>query len=878
MFRFFLKNKLPGIMGVIFLLFVFFSFNTSLAVATGYDVNSGSSDATAWGGAAGNIQNRTALGNDDPRNIVANIVNISLGFLGILAILIIMYAGFLWMMSGGNIDKINKAKRILIGGFIGLVIVLSSFAIASFVLDAIFRATTDGSASGGTGGLAGPIGGGGSGGGSGGSGNLTLPCSSTSGSCTASDALCAPLGALWTCNPTSCLCEVTNMGSCYNPFADVCNYPCSAGLSCLGASGCEDNLPVGGCGLGDTSCYCCCDPANDQCSSIYPTLYCSPDIAPCDSASNSRGMCCGCTADAECGGAPNACGDDTCCHPRPRVVDVPLDGEMDVCTNALISIQFDQPIKSASLINNILIIGEYNGVACPSNTNLIDPRDPSIPLPFSSGTNYCAVSGSARTRNESGNYYVDFIANNFLDIATNYYIIVRGDQNINNDINEGIQNYWGISMDGSNLSVFTTIDDSSGAGGICAIDKVSLAPVSYLFRTSQDSVREDDTDADSPTFDTAVDRDKLFVAQALSPSNQILAPIFGYQWDWNFLNSAGSVVSLDLSVPNLKNGTAMIEAVAGVTDGRSIITATIDMSAYASTNTSNDGDGKFDSSNIYVFICNNPWPPVNESAIPPALMWAPWEPATNSYHYDIYYCRDVAGGGTANDLPAFDSTGVSSPPTPDILQQVYFSYQTPPPPGVIINITSAAPNILFQDGGAVTIDWSGAPIGYTGAPIAGYKIYWGENSGDYLNSIDVGLPSTLTYDISGLVNERTYYFSVTAYTDDRAESSFYQEVSVVPHDEFAPTIAPTFVSSDIVVRATEVELFWDEVDDADSYEISYGLQAGPPYGVEINVDKDTGVIITNLSSNTQYYFGLRALDAAGNASPYSVFASSTLAL
>src|SRR3989338_7576776 len=45
--------------------------------------------------------------NNDPRVIVAQIIREVLGFLGILAVIIILYAGFKWMTSGGSEDKIT---------------------------------------------------------------------------------------------------------------------------------------------------------------------------------------------------------------------------------------------------------------------------------------------------------------------------------------------------------------------------------------------------------------------------------------------------------------------------------------------------------------------------------------------------------------------------------------------------------------------------------------------------------------------------------------------------------------------------------------------------------------------------------------------------
>ena len=80
----------------------------------------------------------------DIRIIIARIIRIALGFLGIIAVGLVMYAGFLWMTSGGNEEKIEQAKKILQNAVIGLIIILISFAIVSFILNLLIGATTGG--------------------------------------------------------------------------------------------------------------------------------------------------------------------------------------------------------------------------------------------------------------------------------------------------------------------------------------------------------------------------------------------------------------------------------------------------------------------------------------------------------------------------------------------------------------------------------------------------------------------------------------------------------------------------------------------------------------------------------------------------------------
>ncbi len=93
----------------------------------------------------------------DIRVTIVKIIRIAIGFLGIIAVGLIMYAGWIWMTSEGNEEKIEQAKKILTNAIIGLIIIISSFAIVSFILNQLTGAvgnnvnlaTTGGGAGGG---------------------------------------------------------------------------------------------------------------------------------------------------------------------------------------------------------------------------------------------------------------------------------------------------------------------------------------------------------------------------------------------------------------------------------------------------------------------------------------------------------------------------------------------------------------------------------------------------------------------------------------------------------------------------------------------------------------------------------------------------------
>ena len=73
-------------------------------------------------------------GTQDIRITIARIIRAGLGLLGTVALLIILYAGFIWMTAAGEVEKIDRAKKILSSAVIGLIIIMSAFAITSFII------------------------------------------------------------------------------------------------------------------------------------------------------------------------------------------------------------------------------------------------------------------------------------------------------------------------------------------------------------------------------------------------------------------------------------------------------------------------------------------------------------------------------------------------------------------------------------------------------------------------------------------------------------------------------------------------------------------------------------------------------------------------
>ena len=84
----------------------------------------------------------TGLGQQDLKATVGSIIKAALGFLGVVAIVIVLIGGFKYMVAGGSDEKVGDAKKWIISGIIGLAIILSAYAITSFVVDSLLTATT----------------------------------------------------------------------------------------------------------------------------------------------------------------------------------------------------------------------------------------------------------------------------------------------------------------------------------------------------------------------------------------------------------------------------------------------------------------------------------------------------------------------------------------------------------------------------------------------------------------------------------------------------------------------------------------------------------------------------------------------------------------
>jgi cbb3-type cytochrome oxidase subunit 3 len=105
----------------VFVLGVFAFFSPVLAAGYGLDETK----------SVGNVG--SAMINQTPQQIVGTVVGAILSLLGVIFFLLIFYGGIRWMLAQGNEAEVEKAKQVIVAAVIGLVIVLSAYAITYFI-------------------------------------------------------------------------------------------------------------------------------------------------------------------------------------------------------------------------------------------------------------------------------------------------------------------------------------------------------------------------------------------------------------------------------------------------------------------------------------------------------------------------------------------------------------------------------------------------------------------------------------------------------------------------------------------------------------------------------------------------------------------------
>ena len=76
-------------------------------------------------------------GEADAENVVKNVLNTVFVWTGIIAVIVIIIGGILYIIAQGDPGKITRAKNTILYAVIGLIVSLLAFAIVNFVLNRV---------------------------------------------------------------------------------------------------------------------------------------------------------------------------------------------------------------------------------------------------------------------------------------------------------------------------------------------------------------------------------------------------------------------------------------------------------------------------------------------------------------------------------------------------------------------------------------------------------------------------------------------------------------------------------------------------------------------------------------------------------------------
>ena len=74
--------------------------------------------------------------------LIGDIIKGALGLVGVTFLVLMVYAGYMWMIARGDESAVEKAKDTITRAIIGIVIVIAAYAITSFVINAFVPSAT----------------------------------------------------------------------------------------------------------------------------------------------------------------------------------------------------------------------------------------------------------------------------------------------------------------------------------------------------------------------------------------------------------------------------------------------------------------------------------------------------------------------------------------------------------------------------------------------------------------------------------------------------------------------------------------------------------------------------------------------------------------
>ena len=80
---------------------------------------------------------REQLFSDKLASALGSVIGSFLAFLGVIFLVLMIAGGFIWMTASGDESKVTKARNMIVAAVIGLIIVLSAYAITAYLGDSV---------------------------------------------------------------------------------------------------------------------------------------------------------------------------------------------------------------------------------------------------------------------------------------------------------------------------------------------------------------------------------------------------------------------------------------------------------------------------------------------------------------------------------------------------------------------------------------------------------------------------------------------------------------------------------------------------------------------------------------------------------------------
>ncbi len=119
------KNK-DVFMAIVIGLFAFLQAKINFVLAGDYGLDKAAKKAGL-----------ASTGKGDIIGVVGTIIDLVLGYLGLVFLVLTIYGGLIWMTAGGNPENVKKAKSLITNAVIGLLIIFASYGIAHLVFSLV---------------------------------------------------------------------------------------------------------------------------------------------------------------------------------------------------------------------------------------------------------------------------------------------------------------------------------------------------------------------------------------------------------------------------------------------------------------------------------------------------------------------------------------------------------------------------------------------------------------------------------------------------------------------------------------------------------------------------------------------------------------------